>query len=262
MKNLFKISLAVFFAIALCNFHAYSQQKKTLKNDTITTASGLKYIITKKGKGRKAKPNEVVIAHYTGTLLDGSTFDSSRERNEPFAFTLGKKQVIKGWDEAFAVLKKGDRATLIIPANLAYGERERPKIPANSTLIFDVELVDIKSTSVSTLLANLIKDKGIGAAISKFNSLKKNSFKNFYMSEADLNRLGYELLNEKKYAEAIQILILNVEEFPASANVYDSLGEAYMNAGFKDLAITNYKKSLELDAKNTNAEEMLKKLAE
>jgi tetratricopeptide (TPR) repeat protein len=82
------------------------------------------------------------------------------------------------------------------------------------------------------------------------------------MSEADLNRLGYELLNDKKNAEAIEILKLNVEEFPASANVYDSLGEAYMAAGFKEQAIANYKKSLELDPKNTNAEEMLKKLAE
>jgi tetratricopeptide (TPR) repeat protein len=253
-----KFSLVFLFAI-LSNPEVFSQEK-TFKNDTITTTSGLKYIITQKGKGRKAKPNEVVIAHYTGTLSDGSTFDSSRERNEPFAFTLGQKQVIKGWDEAFAILKQGDRATLIIPPNLAYGERERPKIPANSTLLFDVELVDIKQTSVSTLLANLIKDKGIGAAISKFNSLKKQKFKNYYMSEADLNRLGYELLNEKKAAEAIEIFKINVEEFPASANVYDSLGEACMTAGFKEQAIANYKKSLELDPKNTNAEEMLKKL--
>ncbi|MES2767141.1 MAG: FKBP-type peptidyl-prolyl cis-trans isomerase [Bacteroidota bacterium] len=257
-----KLFLSIILVFSFAGFSAQAQKPKVFKSDTVTTASGLKYIITKKGKGRKAKQNEVVIAHYTGTLLDGSTFDSSRERNEPFAFTLGKKQVIKGWDEGFALLKMGDQATLIIPANLAYGERERPKIPANSTLIFDVELVDIKSTSVSTLLANLIKDKGIGAAIGKFNSLKKQSFKNYYMSEADLNRLGYELLNEKKNTEAIEILKLNVEEFPASANVYDSLGEAYMTAGFKEQAITNYKRSLELDPKNTNAEEMLKKLAE
>ncbi|HYF01853.1 MAG TPA: FKBP-type peptidyl-prolyl cis-trans isomerase [Patescibacteria group bacterium] len=249
--------LFIFFVVSIIPITAKSL---AFKNDTITTDSGLKYIITKKGSGPKAKANEVVIAHYTGTLLNGEQFDSSRERNEPFAFTLGRKQVIRGWDEAFALLKIGDRATLIIPPNLAYGDRDRPKIPANSTLIFDVEFLDVRKSSVSDLLSNLIRDKGIGAAIHKFNSLKKGGFKKYYMSEADLNRLGYELLHEKKTGAAIEIFKLNAQEFPESFNVYDSLGEAYMIGGFKDLAIENYKKSLALNPNNTNAAEMLQNL--
>jgi peptidylprolyl isomerase len=85
--------------------------------DTVTTMSGLRYVITKKalGTARKAKPGETVVAHYTGTFLDGRVFDSSRERNQPFDFVLGQRQVIAGWDEAFALLNVGERATLIIP---------------------------------------------------------------------------------------------------------------------------------------------------
>src|SRR6266852_540307 len=88
-----------------------------------TTSSGLQYIVTGHGAGPLAKEGQVVIVHYTGTLTDGSVFDSSREHNQPFAFTLGKKHVIKGWDEAFALMHVGDKATLVVPPELAYGAR-------------------------------------------------------------------------------------------------------------------------------------------
>src|SRR4051812_19983817 len=94
-----------------------------------TTASGLKYAITARGSGAQPAAGQVVIAHYTGTLPDGTVFDTSRERNKPFAFTLGRQQVIKGWDEGFALLHVGDKATFIIPPELAYGEKQRGPIP-------------------------------------------------------------------------------------------------------------------------------------
>jgi len=113
--------------------------------DTITTKSGLKYIITTKGDGVKPNIGDKVVAHYTGKFTDGKVFDSSVERGTPFTFPLGKGRVIKGWDEGFALLRVGDKATFIIPYQLAYGEGGRPpSIPAKSTLIFDVELLDIK----------------------------------------------------------------------------------------------------------------------
>jgi peptidylprolyl isomerase len=116
----------------------------TSKMDTITTASGLKYIIWKKGDGTKAESGDKVSVHYAGRLLDGSPFDNSYDRGQPFSFPLGGGRVIKGWDEGIAFLNVGDSATLIIPANLGYGSVERPTIPANSTLIFDVQLMDVK----------------------------------------------------------------------------------------------------------------------
>lgn len=116
-------------------------------NDTITTASGLRYVITKSNpKGEKASVGDNVIVHYVGTLPNGIKFDSSRDRNRPFTFALGKGVVIKGWDEAFSILRKGEVATIILPPSLGYGDRNMGTIPPNSTLIFEVELLDIQKT--------------------------------------------------------------------------------------------------------------------
>ena len=106
--------------------------------------SGLIYVEKVKGTGAKAVAGKKVKVHYTGTLLNGTKFDSSRDRNEPFEFTLGQGQVIKGWDEGIALMNVGGKATLVIPSAIAYGERDMGQIPPYSTLVFDVELLDVK----------------------------------------------------------------------------------------------------------------------
>jgi peptidylprolyl isomerase len=116
-----------------------------LKGDIQTTASGLRYLDEKVGDGAAPKSGQTVSVHYTGWLTSGTKFDSSRDRNQPFSFALGQGQVIKGWDEGVASMKIGGKRRLIIPAGLAYGPGGRPPtIPANSTLIFDVELISAK----------------------------------------------------------------------------------------------------------------------
>jgi FKBP-type peptidyl-prolyl cis-trans isomerase len=118
--------------------------------DTITTSSGLRYVITERGNGTRAEAGDKVVAHYTGKFSNGEIFDSSVQSGTPFTFNLGKGQVIKGWDEGFALLKEGDKATFIIPYQLAYGERGRPpQIPAKATLIFDVELLEVHEPVVA-----------------------------------------------------------------------------------------------------------------
>ena len=108
------------------------------------TSSGLRYKITDKGNGNSAVIGKNVKVHYKGQLIDGTVFDSSFKRNEPIEFTLGIGQVIKGWDEGLALLSEGDKATFIIPSDLAYGETGAGGvIPPNANLIFDVELVSV-----------------------------------------------------------------------------------------------------------------------
>ncbi len=120
---------------------------KAHKIDTKPTASGLIFISKKLGKGPHPKVGEKVSVHYTGYLLNGKKFDSSRDRGKPFEFVLGKHQVIAGWDEGIAKLRKGGKATLIIPSSLGYGARNMGPIPPFSTLVFDVELMDINKVT-------------------------------------------------------------------------------------------------------------------
>ncbi len=113
--------------------------------DTIETDSGLQIFIVKMGAGDYPARGNVLTVHYTGYLEDGSLFDSSVQRDTPFRFVLGAGQVLRGWDEGFLYLKKGSKARLIIPANLAYGSRGSGPIPPEATLIFDVDLLDIQN---------------------------------------------------------------------------------------------------------------------
>ena len=109
------------------------------------TTSGLQYEDVVVGQGTAPKAGQTVVVHYTGWLLDGTKFDSSRDRGEPFKFVLGQGRVIKGWDEGLSTMKVGGRRTLIIPPDLAYGARGAGGvIPPNATLKFDVELLGIE----------------------------------------------------------------------------------------------------------------------
>lgn len=149
MKTFF---LTISIATLINCQHGFAQENKQPKkekkkfevlNKEFTTASGLKYIITKEGKGQRAKTGDDVLVHYTGKLTDSTIFDSSIPRGQPFKFKLGAGQVIKGWDEGIALLNVGDKAILTIPSNLGYGERAMGKIPSNATLLFEVELLKI-----------------------------------------------------------------------------------------------------------------------
>ena len=116
-----------------------------MANETVTTPSGLKYVDEKVGDGAAPQKGKRVTVHYTGTLTDGKKFDSSRDRAQPFKFTIGVGQVIAGWDEGVMSMKVGGRRKLIIPASLGYGARGAGGlIPPNAELHFDVELLGVE----------------------------------------------------------------------------------------------------------------------
>ncbi len=116
------------------------------KPGIITLPDGLAYEIVKPGTGDYPKATDVVKVNYTGTLINGTKFDSSVDRGEPAEFALN--EVIPGWTEGIQKINKGGKIKLYIPSNLAYGEESKPPIPPNSTLLFDVELLDIKAPAV------------------------------------------------------------------------------------------------------------------
>lgn len=135
------------FSIYTYEVEAQTKRRRTPRRSSaaLTTPSGLTYLITKKGTGPQLKAGDTVIMNYTGMLTNGVKFDSSHDRNEPFEFNLGAGRVIKGWDEGVAKLHVGDHAIMVIPGKLAYGPKGVPKvIPPDATLIFIVEVVDIK----------------------------------------------------------------------------------------------------------------------
>jgi len=111
----------------------------------VTTASGLKYVDLKVGTGEEARAGDKVTVHYTGWLTDGTKFDSSVDRGQPFVFPLGARRVIRGWDEGVAGMKVGGKRKLTIPPDLGYGARGAGNvIPPNATLVFDVELLKVE----------------------------------------------------------------------------------------------------------------------
>lgn len=110
----------------------------------LDTATGIYYQVVQEGTGAKPKAGNKVIVHYTGQLLNGEIFDSSRDRNEPFDFVLGKGYVIEGWDEGIPLMHKGEKGILYIPSYRGYGPQRAGSIPPNSSLIFEVELIDFK----------------------------------------------------------------------------------------------------------------------
>ena len=131
---------------AACVLYFTATAKAQDKSKVVTTGSGLKYQDLKVGTGPAAKKGDTVEVHYTGWLKDGKKFDSSVDRNRPFAFPLGAGRVIKGWDEGVAGMKVGGKRKLIIPSKLGYGARGTPDgtIPADAELTFEVELLKIK----------------------------------------------------------------------------------------------------------------------
>lgn len=141
-----KVLLALAVAVA-CSGCSWLMGRGGAPKTDVMMPSGLGYTVMAPGSmdARQAAKGDTVVVHYTGWLTDGQKFDSSLDRNEPFHFTLGAHEVIRGWDEGVEGMRIGEKRKLVIPPQLGYGERGAGGvIPPNATLVFDVELLDIK----------------------------------------------------------------------------------------------------------------------
>ncbi len=121
----------------------YTPALPTKKGETKTTKNGVKYETLKEGTGEELKPRRIALLHYEGKLEDGTVFESTRDRGDPARFTIGTGQLIKGWEEALPGMRAGEIRRLYVPAALGYGDRASGRIPANSNLIFEVELIRV-----------------------------------------------------------------------------------------------------------------------
>src|SRR5579872_506002 len=144
-----RIAIAIVAVLAGMSASVPTSAMAQTAGKTMTTASGLQIIDSQVGTGATPKPGQICVMHYTGWLYEdgkkGKKFDSSVDRNEPFEFPIGQRRVIAGWDEGVASMKVGGKRTLIIPPALGYGARGAGGvIPPNATLIFDVELLNVK----------------------------------------------------------------------------------------------------------------------
>jgi FKBP-type peptidyl-prolyl cis-trans isomerase len=137
------LMIVVLLALAACSRESPEQRaRKAVEMSASVTSLEVKD--TKVGTGAEAVPGRRVTVHYTGTLMDGSKFDSSRDRNEPFEFRLGAGEVIPGWDKGVEGMKVGGERHLTIPPGMAYGSRGTGPIPPNAALQFDIELLDVR----------------------------------------------------------------------------------------------------------------------
>ncbi len=138
------IVVVVILAASAILYLITNRAQNTSGGTEVTTASGLKYTELVEGTGPTPQKGQTLSVHYTGTLQNGTKFDSSLDRGKPMEFQFGIQPMIKGWDEGITSMKVGGKRKLIVPPSLAYGAQGRPGIPANSTLIFEVELLAAK----------------------------------------------------------------------------------------------------------------------
>jgi FKBP-type peptidyl-prolyl cis-trans isomerase len=218
---------------------------KANKINAIKSPEGIYYVITKASTGDKAHSGDNITANYTGKFLDGKKFDSNIDSAfhhvQPFSFPLGQGRVIKGWDIAFSILKKGEKATIYVPSSLGYGDRGQGSIPAFSTLVFDVELVDFKGQEDA--FSKYFKDNNITDAVKSKEGIY---YKIIKQGTGETPKPGQQvtasytgmLLNGTKFDSNVDPQFNHVEPFSFNimqGNVIQGwdLGFSYLNKGTK-----------------------------
>ncbi len=242
---------AVVASILLVAGVASAQQPRPAIGESVTTASGLIYKFTKEGKGLKPEVGDLMVIEGIGKLADGTEFWNTRTDGTPFEYSLGVDSVIKGFSEGMKEVREGDRIIITMKPELAYGDRARTGIPANSTLTFDYEIIAVKPLSFAKLMREALATGTVNEAIAKVKAMP--NLKKYYVSASTVQSAA-GAANRKKAGEGEKVLALGLTLLPKSYKLHQALGRAQAQRGAKADAIKSYDTALKLNPKRTPVE--------
>lgn len=219
--------------------------------ESIATESGLVYRFTKLGNGPQPQTGDLMIIHGIGTLADGTEFWNTRTDGSPYEYSLGVDSVIRGFSEGMRYVREGDRIVITMKPELAYGARERPGIPANSTLVFDYEILAVKPLSFVKLLRDAIAVGTVDEAIAKVSATQ--NLKNYYVSASSIQAAA-NAANRKEAGANEKVLALGLTLLPDAYQLHQTLGRLEAARGDKPAAIKSYEAALKLNPNKTPAQ--------
>ncbi len=219
--------------------------------ETITTESGLIYKFTKLGNGPQPQTGDLMIIHGIGNLADGKEFWNTRTDGSPYEYTLGVDSVIRGFSEGMRFVREGDRIIITMKPELAYGARERTGIPANSTLVFDYEILAVKPLSFARLMRDGIAGGTVDEAIAKVKATP--NLKDYYVSASSIQSAA-NAANRKEPGANEKVLALGLTLMPDAYQLHQTLGRLEATRGDKPAAIKSYESALRFNPKKTPAE--------
>lgn len=248
--SLMSKSVLVAVLVAGCAVPAFAQSRPKV-GETITTDSGLVYKFTKLGNGPQPQTGDLMIIHGIGTLADGTEFWNTRTEGAPYEYTLGVDSVIKGFSEGMRYVREGDRIIITMKPELGYGARERTGIPANSTLVFDYEILAVKPRSFARLMRDGMAAGTVDEAIAAAKATP--NLKDYYVSAASIQAAA-NAANRKEPGANEKVLALALTLLPDAYQLHQALGRAEAARGDKPAAIKSYETALKLNPKKTPAE--------
>src|SRR5262245_35967048 len=229
---------------------AWAQDRPKV-GETITTESGLVYKFTKLGNGPQPQMGDLMVIHGIGTLADGKEFWNTRTDGSLYEYTFGVDSVIRGFSEGMRYTREGDRIIITMTPALGYGARERPGIPANSTLTFDYEILAVKSLTFVKLMREAIAAGTVDEAIAKVKATP--NLKDYYVSASTVQAAA-GAANRKEAGTNEKVLEFGLTLLPDAYQLHQSLGRSQATRGDKPAAIKSYEAALKLNPKKTPTE--------
>lgn len=219
--------------------------------ESVTTASGLTYKFTQLGKGPKPSDGDLMVIHGVGTFTDGKEFWNTRTDGVFYEYTLGVDRVIRGFEEGMRVVREGDRIIITMKPELAYGERARPDIPANSTLVFDYEVIGVKPKSFARLMREALATGTTDEAIAKLKAMP--DLGSYYISAPSVQSAA-NAANRKQAGDGEKVLTLGLTLIPNAYQLHQALGRAQAQRAATADAIKSYELALKLNPGKTPPE--------